>query len=163
MTVTPKITVLIVDDQRIARLGLTTMLETFPDIQVIGEADSGEKAIQSVVALVAKERAPSIILMDLAMPGLGGIEAIKQIKAEQPKVRIIIFTESDQGDRGLAALAAGADGYCLKGCSTDQLVLTIRAVNGGLICLDPIIAKTLLTYKMALKSHDQGKALEPIM
>jgi DNA-binding NarL/FixJ family response regulator len=141
---TSKITVLVVDDQLITRLGLITLLGQFADLQVVGEAENGETAVKS-----ALELSPAVILMDIGMPIMNGIDAVKKIKAAAPQLRVVIFTESSTDADILAALSAGANGYCLKECQANQIAVTIRAVNEGIACLDPAIAKKILALTQA--------------
>ncbi|MET3696428.1 LuxR family two component transcriptional regulator [Bacillus oleivorans] len=121
------IKLIIADDHPIVRRGLVFFLKTQSDIRVIGEASSGNEIIQ-----LADELQPDLILMDLLMPGLNGIEATKKIKAKNPYIRIIILTSFSDQDQVIPAIEAGADGYQLKDVEPDVLVQAIReVVNGG--------------------------------
>jgi two-component system, NarL family, response regulator LiaR len=133
------ITILIVEDQLIARLGLRLILEQVGDFKIVGEAEDGHTAVTS-----ALELAPSVVLMDIVLPGIDGIEATKQIKAGAPGVRVLMLTSHERDDDVFAALGAGADGYCLKTVSAEQLVLAIRAVADGVAWLDAGIARRVL-------------------
>jgi len=136
---TPHITVLIVEDQLIARIGLRMVIERFPDMKIVGEANNGQSATEK-----AQSINPSVVIMDVGMPVMDGIEATKQIKQLVPDARILILTSHDQDDDVFAALAAGADGYCLKDASADTLGSAIRGVNQGASWLDAAISKRVL-------------------
>lgn len=133
------ITVLIVEDQEIARVGLKVILETNPGLKVVGLAQDGQEAVD--LALSVK---PRVILMDIGLPVLNGIEATKAIKSSNPDLRVIMLTTHDDDRHVFAALSAGADGYCLKETSSQQLVMAIRAVSEGVAWLDPGIASRVL-------------------
>lgn len=115
------IRVLVADDHRMVRNGLKTLLDGFDDLEFIGEAVDGEEAIQ-----LSRELEPDIILMDILMPGKGGIAAIREICEAQPAVRIIVLSNVRDRVTARAALEAGAVGYLQKDVSVDELVRTIR-------------------------------------
>ena len=134
-----KIRVLIVEDHTMTRMGLKLVLEKAEDIETVGEAEDGEKAIA-----LAAELSPDIILMDIGLPIIDGIEATKKVKDLKTGSNIIIFTSRDNEQDVFAALGAGADAYIMKGATEDQLVSAIKAVNEGIAWLDPAIAKIVL-------------------
>ena len=139
MTQTP-IRVLIADDHAIVRKGIRALLSTEADIQVIGEASDGAEAIAQTQALN-----PDVILMDLVMPKLDGIEATRQITANQPRARILVLTSFAADDKVFPAIKAGALGYLLKDSSPDELVQAIHQVHRGEPSLEPSIARKVLT------------------
>lgn len=134
-----KIRVLLVEDHTMARMGLQLALEKVEDIEVIDEAEDGEKAVE-----LAKKHTPDIILMDIGLPLIDGIEATSRIKQAKINSKIIMFTSRDSENDVFAALGAGADAYMTKGSSPEQLVNAINAVNEGVAWLDPAIAKVVL-------------------
>lgn len=129
------IRVLLVDDQALFREGLRTLLETRPDIEVIGEAANGEEAVQ-----FAKLTRPDVALMDLRMPRLSGVEATRRIRAAVPDCSVIVLTTFDDDDEVFEALRAGAAGYLLKGAPLEKISEAIRSVRRGDSFLQPSIA-----------------------
>ena len=129
----------IADDHTIVRSGIRALLATEQDIEVVGEAANGHTA----VAGVAQHR-PDVILMDLEMPAMGGIEAIQQITADWPNTRILVLTSFATDDRVFPAVKAGALGYLLKDSDPDALVQAIRQVHRGESSLHPKIARKLI-------------------
>ncbi len=115
------IRLLIADDHLVVREGLRALLETAPDITLVGEAANGAEAVR-----LAAELSPDLVLMDLRMPGVGGIEAIRQIKARDSSVEVVILTTYDDDDQVLAGLHAGARGYLLKDVDRDVLFESLR-------------------------------------
>lgn len=135
----PKISVLIAEDQLTTRIGLTVIIERFPDFILVGEAENGLIAIER-----AKQLNPTVVILDVGMPVMDGIEATKQLKELLPEVKVLILTSHDHDDDVFAALASGADGYCLKDASADNLATAIRTVSQGAAWLDQAIAKRVL-------------------
>ncbi len=133
------ITVMLVEDHHITRLGLRFALCEIDDIAVIAEADDGKVA----VTMALREK-PNVILMDIDLPGISGIDAAIAIKATSPAIRVIMVTSHSNDEDVLASLAANCDGYCLKGADAGQIVNAIRTVNSGGIWLDPSIAKRVI-------------------
>ncbi len=136
---TDKIRVLIADDHWVVRKGIQTLLSTEDDIEIIGEAADG-------VETVAKARSlkPDVILMDLVMPEMDGIEATRQIAASQTGTRVIVLTSFAADDKVLPAIKAGALGYLLKDSSPEDLIEAIHRVHQGESSLDPSVARKLL-------------------
>ncbi|HEU4322961.1 MAG TPA: response regulator transcription factor [Roseiflexaceae bacterium] len=120
------IRVMVVDDHPLAHAGMRHFLNTFPDLLLVGEASSGDQAL----ALCAQTR-PHVIMMDLVMPGMDGVEATRLIKQRYPQVQIIVLTSFQEGDLVERALRAGATGYLLKNISAFDLVQAIRAAHAG--------------------------------
>lgn len=130
-----QITIIVVEDHELTRLGLRSLLERMPNVVVVGEAGDGKTAVDMAI-----EICPSLMLMDIGLPKLDGIEATKTIKLALP-TKVILFTSHD-GDLDIfAGLSAGADAYCLKGLSGKQLNIAIRSVMDGAVWLDPRIAR----------------------
>ncbi|MFA6208637.1 MAG: protein kinase [Candidatus Obscuribacterales bacterium] len=139
MSKTQPISVLIVEDQSILRLGLRTALRQFDDIAIVGECEDGIEAVRDALQL-----RPDVILMDIGMPNLDGIKASKQIKDVLPESRIIMLTSSDDDATIADALKAGADGYCFKDVAAEHLHSAIKAVSMGVSWLAPGIADRIL-------------------
>lgn len=138
MTPTP-IRVLVVDDHVIVRRGIRALLAESEDIEVVGEADNGLEAIRQ-----AESAKPDVILMDLVMPEMGGIEAIRHISTQQPNVRFLVITTYSGDDLVFSAIKAGAQGYLLKDSGAGQLVGAIHQVHRGEPSLHPDIARKLM-------------------
>lgn len=133
------IRVLIVDDHAIVREGLRAVLAIVPDIELVGEAADGERAISLTNSL-----RPDVVVMDLVMPGLDGIEAIEYITREQPKTRVLVLTTFAGEDLLFPAIKAGALGYQLKDSKSEELIRSIREVYHGESSLHPKIARKVL-------------------
>jgi len=136
---TKTIRVLIADDHAIVRKGIRALLATEQDIDVIGEAENGEDVIAKVERLM-----PDVVLMDMVMPGVNGLDAICHIIEHQPDVRVLVLTSFASMDMVLPAIKAGALGYLLKDSSPDELIRAIHQVYGGNSSLHPAIARKLL-------------------
>lgn len=135
-----KIRVLIAEDHAIVREGLRTLMEAQPDIEVVGEATNGEEAVNKT-----REVQPDIVLMDITMPVLNGLEATRQIKQNSPGVRILVLTMHESDEYFFSILEAGASGYFIKGGSSAELVSALRAVWRGDVFIYPVMAKKLLS------------------
>jgi DNA-binding NarL/FixJ family response regulator len=133
------IRVLVVDDHPIVRQGLVSVLGDEDDFEVVGEAGSGREAIARVQRLQ-----PDVVLLDLEMADLDGVEAIPQLLASRPSLGILVFTAYDSHERVLGAVRAGARGYLLKGASADEIARGIRAVNAGGSYLEPRVTSKLI-------------------
>ena len=138
MTPAP-VRLLVVDDHPVVRQGLRTFLETRSGFEVVGEASDGETAIAEAARLL-----PDVILMDLVMPGVDGLEAIDRIRAGDPTARILVLTSFASADQVLPALRAGAAGYLLKDAAPAEVEAAIRAVHRGEGVLDPGVTATVL-------------------
>ncbi|MFK4484032.1 response regulator [Curtobacterium sp. AB7] len=131
--------VLLVDDHALVRGGLRAVLATTDDCAVVGEASTGEDAVALAPAL-----RPDVVVMDLSMPGAGGVEATRQVRALLPDVRVLVLTTFSDDHRVRAALAAGATGYLLKDASPDEVVAAVRAAGRDETPIDPRVARALL-------------------
>jgi DNA-binding NarL/FixJ family response regulator len=146
----PIITVLIAEDYEVNSVGLQLLFETQEDFQVVGAARDGEQCVR-----LAADLKPTVIVMDIRMPLLSGIDATRQIKECSPATKIIMLTSHSGQADVIASLEAGADGYCLKEVRSPQLVTAVRAVSGGACWLDPGIAS--LVKKTATNSLEKHK------
>jgi len=135
-----KIKVLIVEDQTIVRQGIRAMLETRPDIHVVGEAADGREGVDR-----AMELQPHVVLMDISMPLMDGIIATTRIKQEDSSIQVLVLTGHDSEEHLFQLLKAGGSGYVLKYASIDELMQAIRAAHRGEVFLYPSMAKTLIT------------------
>ena len=131
--------IVIAEDHTILREGLRALLSSAPDCRVVGEAEDGRKAIQRVEQLE-----PDLILMDLAMPKMNGIEAIREIKKRSPETRILALTVHKTEEFILEVLQAGADGYLLKDASSVELMMAIRTVLGGKPYISPSVSQLVI-------------------
>ncbi|MET4225583.1 response regulator transcription factor [Oerskovia enterophila] len=132
-------TVLLVDDQALLRLGFRLVIESEPDLEVVGEASDGQVAIAQTAAL-----APDVVVMDIRMPGMDGIEATRRIVAEHPATRVLVLTTFDVDEYAFAALRSGASGFLLKNALPEELVGAIRTVAAGSSIVAPRIVRRLL-------------------
>ena len=146
-----KINIIIADDHALFREGTRNLIEQEKDFEVVGEANDGEEAIKLVTELC-----PHVVLMDIAMPKVNGIEATKQIKACQPSTAVLILTAYDNDQYIMAVLDAGAAGYLLKNVSGKELVNAIRAVYDGEAVLHPAIARKVFSRFCVAKGSPSG-------
>ncbi|MFL5870699.1 MAG: response regulator [Solirubrobacterales bacterium] len=133
------ITVLLVDDHAVVREGLRSLLEVQDGIEVVGEAADGEAAVRE-----AEARRPDVILMDLVMPRLDGVGAMRELRRRLPSARVIVLTSFPDDDRLLPAIQAGAAGYLLKNADPQEVVRAVRAADRGEALLDPSVAARLV-------------------
>jgi len=143
------IKVLLVDDHRLVRAGLQSLLQACEDIEVVGSAADGREALELV-----GEVQPDVVLMDLSMPGMGGVEATRLLEAH-PGVQVVVLTSFSDQEQVLDAVDAGAVGYLLKDADPDDLVDGVRAAAAGQSPLDPKVARTLLTRRGGQAPQDQ--------
>lgn len=134
----PLIRLMVVEDHPIVREGLVLILGTQADMEVVADCGDGRSAVE-----MHRQRRPDVTLMDLRMPGMGGVEAIQAIRAEEPGARFIVLTTYDGDEDIFRALSAGAQAYLLKGMSHGDLVEAIRAVHAGMRRIPPAVAQRL--------------------
>jgi len=137
--ISSKITILLVDDHEVVRQGLRAYLDAQPDFKVIGEASSGEEAVEA-----AMEYLPDVVLMDLVMSGMGGVEATRKVKDATPRTQIVVLTSYHQDEFIFPALQAGAISYVLKDVMMDDLVDAIRKASRGEAVLHPRVAERVI-------------------
>ena len=133
------IRILVVDDHPVVRDGLAAMLNTQSDFEVVGEASDGEEAVRKVA-----DSDPDVLLLDLEMPGVDGIETLQRLRERKARARAIVFTVFDTDERIVSAMKAGAKGYLLKGAPRDDVFRAVRVVNEGGSLLEPLIASRFL-------------------
>jgi len=148
VTTNATISVIIVEDHEFTRMGLKLSLDALPGIKVIGEAEDGEQGIEK-----ARELKPDVVLMDIQLPDLDGIEATKQIRTDNPDMRVIMLTSHSSDQAIFAALGAGANAYCLKNITAQQLSAVIKMVADGGAWLDPGIANRVLSAYSTTKGQ----------
>ncbi len=145
-----QIRILLADDHPVVRDGLAMMLETQPDFTVVGVFDSGVQVLEQGEALH-----PDVLLLDLEMPEVDGLETLTRIREMCPDVRVIVFTAFDTDDRIVSAVQAGAKGYLLKGAPRDDIFNAIRVVSAGGSLLQPVVASKLM-------QHIREQSREPV-
>jgi two-component system, NarL family, response regulator NreC len=141
--------ILIVEDHTIIREGLRSLLCSHSDLEVVGEAGDGREAIRQ-----AEKLSPALVLMDLSMPRMGGIEAIREIKKSRPTTKILALTVNDSEEYVLAALKAGTDGYILKDSTHAELIQAIRNILAGKRVLSPAISEKVIEGYLAGKKAE---------
>lgn len=144
------IRILVVDDHRLFREGLIALLDDAPDTDLAGEAETGSEAIEKMESL-----APDVVLMDIMMPDMNGIEATARIRADHPETHVVMLTMLEDDDSLFAAMCAGAHGYILKGADKADVLRTVRAVASGEALFGPAIARRLTTFFQ----YAEGKGL----
>src|SRR5689334_3990351 len=137
MSSTP-IKILLVEDDELFRLGLRVRLQQEPGLEIVAEAEDGETAIELV-----KQNLLDVVLLDVGLPGIGGIEACRQIKQQNPLLPILVFTSHSQKPLITRLIEAGAQGYCLKGIAAEKLVLALRSVAAGASWWDETATKEI--------------------
>lgn len=147
------ISLMLVDDHSVVRMGLAAVLAYYPDVQVVAQAEDGHEAVARF-----RELRPDVVLMDARMPGLGGVDAMRAIRAEWPQARVIMLTTSDLDDDVQQALEAGADGYLLKSVGRDELLDAIRHVHAGQSYIPAAIQK--LMAELSHRKHLSGREFE---
>jgi DNA-binding NarL/FixJ family response regulator len=150
------IAVLVVDDHEVVRRGLLTFLDSEPDIEVIGEAGGGAQALELLASMESEGRRPDVIVMDLQMAPVDGIESTRQIRALYRDIEVVALTSFAEEERVHAALHAGASGYVLKDSDADDVAAAVRAAHRGELQIDPVVARRLMS------SLRQGPAPAPI-
>jgi two-component system response regulator NreC len=143
-----KIRVLLTDDHAILNAGLRALLSCYDDVEVVGEAQDGAEALKRV-----EELHPDVVLMDIAMPGMNGIEATRRIRDQYPETRVLVLTQHGEGQYVLALMDAGASGYVLKRALGSDLIVALRAVANGETFLHPLVSAAVLNR---LQTPDQS-------
>jgi DNA-binding NarL/FixJ family response regulator len=143
--------ILVVDDHTLFREGLIALLGAAPDTEVVGEAGTGAEALDQVTDL-----SPDVVLMDIMMPDMNGIEATRRLRADHPDVEVVMLTMLEDDDSLFAAMCAGAHGYILKGADTAEVLRTVRAVGDGQALFGRAIARRLTTFFQ----HAEGKGVK---
>lgn len=151
------IRLLLVDDQALFREGLRILLEQKPQLTIVGEAGDGEQALDA-----ARFHQPDIILMDLRMPRLNGVEATRRIRTEMPHIRIIVLTTFEDDEEVFDALAAGASGYLLKASPSERVVEAVELTARGQSFLEPSVTAKLLAHFARLSGRDQRRPVPPL-
>jgi DNA-binding NarL/FixJ family response regulator len=149
-----RISVFVVDDHAVVRRGLLAFLESEPDIEVVGEAAGGAEALDLLARLASDGRLPRVVVMDIQMEPLDGIESTRQIRSRYSEVAVVVLTSFGDKDRVRAALDAGASGYLLKDSDADEVSAAVRAAALGLLPLDSAIT----CHLTVLGSAESGKA-----
>ncbi|MFL1405044.1 UvrY/SirA/GacA family response regulator transcription factor [Marinobacter sp. M1N3S26] len=148
------ISVLVVDDHELVRSGITRMLADNPDIQVLGEASSGEEAVEAV-----RNNRPDIVLMDIRMPGIGGLEATRKILRLDDSIRVIVVTACADDPYPTRVMQAGATAYITKGADIDEMVRAIRKAHSGQRYISPEIAQKMALKQLGGDAEDQDESL----
>ena len=147
--------VVVVDDHEVVRRGLLAFLDSEPDIEVLGEAGGGAQALELLASMDAAGRRPDVIVMDLQMAPIDGIESTRRVRALYHDIEVVALTSFAEEERVHAALEAGASGYLLKDSDADDVAAAVRAAHRGELQLDPVIAKRLMS------SLRQGRGAPP--
>jgi DNA-binding NarL/FixJ family response regulator len=154
--VSNSIRILVADDHPVVRDGLVAILSTQPDFEVVGEAGTGAEAVER-----ARTLRPNVMLLDLEMPELDGVEVLRRLSQSNPEVRVIVFTAFDTDERILGAVQAGAQGYLLKGAPRKELFEAVRVVQAGGSLLQPVVASKLLRQVSHQNQVTEIDALTP--
>ncbi|HEX7632062.1 MAG TPA: response regulator transcription factor [Lacunisphaera sp.] len=150
-----KLRLILVDDQSLFREALRTLLSLQPDFEIVAEAENGERAIA-----LARVHQPDLILMDLRMPVMGGVEATRRIMAAVPGTRVVVLTTFDEDEEIFEALRAGALGYLLKACSADKLNESVRAAAKGASVLEPAVTARMMAELNRLSAKEGRKVAQ---
>jgi DNA-binding NarL/FixJ family response regulator len=153
MTAEARIRVLLVDDHEVVRRGLHAFLDSEPDLEVVGDASGGEEALELYAQLAAEGRQPDVVLMDLKMTPLDGIETTRRIRKRHPSSQVVALTSFGEHERVNAALAAGASGYLLKDADPDEIAAAVKAAHRGELSLDAAVTRPLLD---SLRKESEG-------
>ena len=148
------IKVLLVDDHKVLCEGLCALLEKEPDIQIVGEAVDGEAAIELV-----RRKAPDVVVMDVSLPGISGVDATRQILAECTRVKVLCLSMHTEGRYVLSMLGAGASGYIPKDSASEELVRAVRAVAANQVYLSPLIAAHVVAECVTHDQQTQAQSL----
>jgi DNA-binding NarL/FixJ family response regulator len=148
------IAVLVVDDHEIVRRGLLAFLDGEPDIDVVGEAGGGAQALDLLASMESEGRRPDVIVMDLQMAPIDGIESTRQVRALYDDIEVVALTSFAESERVHAALQAGASGYVLKDSDADDVAAAVRAAHRGELQIDPVVASRLMSSLREAQGDD---------
>jgi DNA-binding NarL/FixJ family response regulator len=137
--------VLVVDDHEVVRRGLLAFLDSEPDIDVVGEAAGGAQALDLLASMESEGRRPDVIVMDLQMAPIDGIESTRRVRALYNDIEVVALTSYAEDERVHAALQAGASGYLLKDSDADDVTAAVRAAHRGVLQIDPVVARKLMS------------------
>jgi DNA-binding NarL/FixJ family response regulator len=151
--------VLVVDDHEIVRRGLLAFLDGEPDIDVMGEAAGGAQALDLLASMDSEGRRPDVIVMDLQMAPVDGIESTRQIRARYDDIEVVALTSFAEEERMRAALQAGASGYVLKDADADDVAAAVRAAHRGQLQIDPVVARSLMSALREARYEDPASEL----
>ena len=159
MTTESVVRILVADDHPVVRDGLVAMLSTQTDFRVVGQASTGREVVANIE--IAR---PDVVLLDLEMPDLDGVEALRQVTAEHPEVKVLVFTAFDDDERIVSAVQAGARGYLLKGSPRDKVFDAIRVISQGGSLLQPVVASKLMRHvsRQGVRSRLTARELEAL-
>ena len=152
-----KLRILLTDDQSLFREALRTLLSLQPDFEIVAEAENGERALA-----LARAHKPDVILMDLRMPVMGGVEATRRIMAAVPGSRVVVLTTFDEDEEIFEAMRAGALGYLLKACSADKLNESVRAAAKGAAVLEPSVTAKMMAELNRLSAREGKKVSQSL-
>lgn len=155
MSAPKKIRLMLVDDQSLFREALRTLLALQPDFEIAAEAENGERAVA-----LARTHQPDVILMDLRMPVMGGVEATRRVLAETPAARVVVLTTFEEDEEIFAAMRAGAWGFLLKACSAEKLCGSVRAAAQGTSVLEPSVAARMMAELNRLTTREEKRAAQ---
>ncbi|WP_263769877.1 response regulator transcription factor [Propionivibrio soli] len=143
--------VVIADDHQLVRAGIAALLDDIPDVEVVGEAADGSEAVRLVEELL-----PSILFLDLAMPGMPGLEALALINESHPEVKVVILSMHDSEEHVLRALKLGATGFMLKDAAPEELAQAVKAINQGHTWLSSAVSKTVISSYVQRSGNEEG-------
>ena len=152
-----KLRILLSDDQSLFREALRTLLTLQPDFEIVAEAENGERALA-----LAKAHRPDVILMDLRMPVMGGVEATRRVMAAVPTTKVVVLTTFEEDEEIFEAMRAGALGYLLKACSADKLNESVRAAAKGASVLEPAVTARLMAELNRLSAREGKKVSQTL-
>lgn len=152
-----KLRILLTDDQSLFREALHTLLSLQPDFEIVAEAENGERALA-----LAKIHKPDVILMDLRMPVMGGVEATRRVLAAVPATKVVVLTTFEEDEEIFEAMRAGALGYLLKACSADKLNESVRAAAKGASVLEPAVTARMMAELNRLSAHEGKKVSQTL-